>query len=813
MLIQCQTCATRYRVDLERLPRRKTFVRCKTCGTPIYLDPTAEDDAPEAAPLEGLSGPVGMSGAGESGASSEGLAIHGGGSTGGQYIPAAGAHFAAADSAAPDIPAAPSSGAFQAADGVPVQCPHCQSRYRVPAAPLLRPNIKLKCSVCGHIFAPAQAVSREFFAGAVVQERMDTLFDGLTPPSGVPIGPGPAGARLTDSAVNRLQSSAPPPDFPPGSEADPELAYLDAVALDADEIPRPTGKKVPDDQKYQLFLKPDAFRVQRDSGQRDAGPSESPDSGSKPPPRSPPPRTGATPAQADSPKAVWPEHGSDDDFLEIEFFEDDDPASPDYIKPLGGTWRPPERTAAGSAADTAGEMEDFAQAAKDTVASMEESGEVAEEAAILGALDLPPLDDEEEFPVNEEPVAEAGIPDLMDIEPLPPLEAEPPVERQPPPKAPAPKPPAGPLPGDALPEIELEDIGTGSDAGMSIDNLPPLEDSANPAPTAASADMARLDHEVDTADLPLDAELPFESPDIDLDLDTPVRPAASLGEGEDSFDFGPLSEEPLDSAGPPPPLSSSDTLPPLEDLPPLPSLDDVPELDLAAAAASAPSVQEPAPVPAVAPAARKQKAGKEPAKRLMIAGQSGWLTNRRRALTLVVVAGVLVGAMIAWGSWLMRDPTKQPFAFEFEKVHQLALQEDLQGRYVTNRGGQRYFVVEGQLVNRFPKSVKISWVRVRGTIYADRAQGQVIGATQAYLGNVLTQQQLETWDPKAIAAFGAYNNGRKNINLDIPPLEVVPFQLAFPDPKTVVERTVVQVISYTRNGLAVYVDAPVGGGR
>jgi hypothetical protein len=67
--------------------------------------------------------------------------------------------------------------------------------------------------------------------------------------------------------------------------------------------------------------------------------------------------------------------------------------------------------------------------------------------------------------------------------------------------------------------------------------------------------------------------------------------------------------------------------------------------------------------------------------------------------------------------------------------------------------------------------------------------------------------------PEAIATFGACNNGRKDINLDIPPLEVVPFQLAFPDPKTTVERTVVQVISTTRNGLAAYVDAPVGSGR
>ena len=44
MLIQCHSCNTKYRLNLERIPKRKTFVRCKNCGTPIYIDPTEEEE-------------------------------------------------------------------------------------------------------------------------------------------------------------------------------------------------------------------------------------------------------------------------------------------------------------------------------------------------------------------------------------------------------------------------------------------------------------------------------------------------------------------------------------------------------------------------------------------------------------------------------------------------------------------------------------------------------------------------------------------------------------------------------------------------
>jgi hypothetical protein len=192
-----------------------------------------------------------------------------------------------------------------------------------------------------------------------------------------------------------------------------------------------------------------------------------------------------------------------------------------------------------------------------------------------------------------------------------------------------------------------------------------------------------------------------------------------------------------------------------------------------------------------------------------VPGQEGWFTPRRRVLTLAIVAGLVVGAMLGWAGWLMRDrEPPRPFALEVGKVHQLALQESLAGRYITHRKGKRLFVVQGELVNRFPRDVKVSWVRVRGTAYADHDQQKLLGSDQVYLGNVLTDVQLETWELDAIRAYGAYNNGRSNVNFEIPPGGKVPFQLVFVDMRVPVLRTVAQVMSYARNGLSVYVEAP-----
>jgi predicted Zn finger-like uncharacterized protein len=618
MLIECQSCATRFRVDPERIPHPKTFVRCKSCGTPIYIDPALEgEEASEWAEARLI--PAAQ-------VSAHGLAA----SPPEVAAAASPAGFAGrSPGAATDAEAQVSAGESVHPDGQLVQCPHCQSRYRVPLAPLLRPRIKLKCSVCSHIFAPPPISSPESAAaphGEGAGERLGAFFAGLpprTPPSG--------GTGLDESAVERLHGGpAPGPFSPPERTRDPEQDYLDAVALDpAGEAVLP-GERVPEAQKRQLFLQPEQFRARRDAAGTAAGPS--------------------------APSATSSATGEE------------------YVP-----------FSAGPSSATPG--------ARATGASGAGSGNVDE----LRAEDLDELRNE--------------LPDE-----LPP-----------------------PLPeGDdfPLPDLDSPDAGTpGGSVGLGTD--------------------------IDLNDLPVFA----------LDDDE----TAELEKG---------APEPPAYEPPPPP-------------PPLP------------VSLAAPMARNPA---SDAAAAVLAGAVRPPIEREVAPGQVGAFTDRRRFLVLAALAGLIVGAIAGWGGWLTKEDgtLTRPFSQESGGVHHLVLGQSLESRTIVHRGGKRLFVVEGQLVNRFPKDTKLSWVRVRGKVYGDSGETRLLGTAQAYLGNILTQEQLETMELPAIAAYGAYNNGRANENFEIPPGRQAPFQLVFLDVSDPILRTVAEVAGYTRNGLAIYLDVPGG---
>lgn len=849
MLIQCQACATRYRVEPERLPRRKVFVRCKTCGTPIYVDLTAGDsdatEAPTGGPATSGSTPSAVivtdsAAILEAPASGIGLAAQGPPSA--AFVPAAPAGWAR-DGTAP-VPH----------DGVPVQCPQCQSRYRVPAGPLSRPHIKLKCSVCGHIFAPAGA------AAAVSEERMDALFDDLRHGRGPDAaGASPAGAGLNEDAVNRLHAAPAGAHYLPGQSpaehGDPELAYLDAVALGDEEGGLPTVRRVPEDQKYRLFLQPDRF------GTPPRGPSVTAGQAAPPPP---PPEAAQVPSEAGGPGEAQAPGRAADEFLEIDIFDDDEApprglphaaepaaapaaeAAQGSVAPEADEWAVPALRAGLKEEPSSEELpgregpyltdmsaggsrERSAGAQPRPAAAGPGEDEISRLESDLESADLPPLDDVDlealeldaaqaareesdgtyafDVPKEDMPGHASGLgaPDE-----LPPLEE---VESPPAPSA------AG-APGELPPLADLESPPGPSPVGVPVE-LPPLTDLESPLGPAASGAPEEVPPLADL-EAPLAPSLAGavdELPPL-ADLEPPLGPSAPGAADE----LPPLAD--LEPPPTPSPAGAADELAPLTDLesllgpttpgaadelPPLADLE--PPLEPAAPPGKAPGPEVlHFPIVPADEAARRVPPGQEPP-REVVPGQAGWFTERRRILASFAIAGVLVGAMIGWAGWLMRGQTELPFALEFGKVPPLALQEDLTGRLVANRSGQTLFAVEGNLVNRFPARTRISWVRVRGTLYADREQSRVLGTSYAYLGNVLTQEQLQTWQPNAIAAYGAYNNGRKDVNFEIPAGATVPFQLVFPDIRVPVARTVAQVTSYTRNGLTVYLDAPVKGGQ
>ena len=286
MVIQCPACTTKYRLNLESLPNRKTFVKCRNCGTPIYIDPPA--DAAAAAP-----GPP--------------TASH-----------------------AP--PAAPGKGG---PDKSEVACPQCGTRYRVPTEALRKAGVRLKCTHCANVFTPpgtrgaapmppesepvpppvppASASTREFFPAAESgqdsaapmerpmpipdDQQLEGMFDDLRdrntpfaaepkpsqpkapPPKAPPVQPPahPVAAPALDEEVEESTDALLTADLdhlgedvavstrprrPSASAFNPEQAYLEAISLDDDtpmKSPRPPRGTVPPEQKYRFFLKPGAL--------------------------------------------------------------------------------------------------------------------------------------------------------------------------------------------------------------------------------------------------------------------------------------------------------------------------------------------------------------------------------------------------------------------------------------------------------------------------------------------------------------------------------------------------------------------------
>jgi predicted Zn finger-like uncharacterized protein len=264
-------------------------------------------------------------------------------------------------------------------------------------------------------------------------------------------------------------------------------------------------------------------------------------------------------------------------------------------------------------------------------------------------------------------------------------------------------------------------------------------------------------------------------------------------------DLPALDDEAEPPAGQQPPASKATKEPmtPIDDKD-LPPLDDVKPSGPKSAPAGVPAVQ-------LHP---DRKGEPPPQQKLQVPDQTGWLKTRTRYIAAASAAAAVLVLGGLWAMWLIQAPDAgQFFAVEIGRAHQISLGSELASRYVANApSGKRLFVVQGEVENRFPPGREVSWIRLRGTAYADEQQSRVAGAAFGFVGNVLSDQQLASLDPKAIFAQAAYTNGQGNVNFRIPSGKKVPFQLVYMDTSAPVARTVTQVVSYHRDRTAVYVD-------
>ncbi|MDH4120701.1 MAG: zinc-ribbon domain-containing protein [Deltaproteobacteria bacterium] len=240
MIIQCTACETKYRLNLSKVPAGRAFVKCRKCGTPVYISGQAEpqEQIPPVLPPD--------------------PGWDGGGS-------------AAAE--------APSGYSEPPGSKHPVTCPRCGSRYRVAGEILANPKTQLKCTRCDHLFRPGlEGVAG---TGRVIppgvpqgmpsmpgggdmplpdESRLNVMFDDLREDQPPPMANRPRAAQPAAAAKPAKSSKPTSPRFEPGGDLNPESAYLEAISLGGEE-PAPEGYSsglapVPDSQKYKFFLKP-----------------------------------------------------------------------------------------------------------------------------------------------------------------------------------------------------------------------------------------------------------------------------------------------------------------------------------------------------------------------------------------------------------------------------------------------------------------------------------------------------------------------------------------------------------------------------
>ncbi|GAB4262069.1 MAG: hypothetical protein Kow0092_12140 [Deferrisomatales bacterium] len=166
--------------------------------------------------------------------------------------------------------------------------------------------------------------------------------------------------------------------------------------------------------------------------------------------------------------------------------------------------------------------------------------------------------------------------------------------------------------------------------------------------------------------------------------------------------------------------------------------------------------------------------------------------DRRRPPLVWAVALAALGAAGYTGWNLYRHPE----AFTFLRPSslrtlwhtrtmeaQLGL-EGLKGYYRDLPGDRRFFVIEGEVVNRSGSARSL--IRVQGTLFG--ANGSALDRQAVYCGNVLTEHELASLPEETIEARLQNEVGRTLSNVDIAPGHRVPFMVVFPSPPEGVEK-------------------------
>ncbi len=186
--------------------------------------------------------------------------------------------------------------------------------------------------------------------------------------------------------------------------------------------------------------------------------------------------------------------------------------------------------------------------------------------------------------------------------------------------------------------------------------------------------------------------------------------------------------------------------------------------------------------------------------------QSGLTFMEKTAIFLIL--GTLVGATIlVVGGYLQVFDRSVVFQLIRGQVHQLEFVAPPQSRQVRNAYNRLpLVVVEGSVRNLFGDADQVGKVRLKAL--ALDADGKLLESRIVFAGSVLTKEELEGWSPTQIQQVQEVPEGRSGANQQLAGNAEVPFQAIFFEAGNDLGETVVQLISYERQGEVVYVRAP-----
>lgn len=149
--------------------------------------------------------------------------------------------------------------------------------------------------------------------------------------------------------------------------------------------------------------------------------------------------------------------------------------------------------------------------------------------------------------------------------------------------------------------------------------------------------------------------------------------------------------------------------------------------------------------------------------------------------TLIIAGVLLLVAVIAlvYASWKTSDVSKGPDAAKItpKTLEQpaVAIMETTNAYFLENAGSGQIFVVEGETSNESTKP--ISFILIEGKLF--NKNDQIVQTQKCYCGNAMTREELSKLSLADIQNQMMNREGKKMLNVHIPPGKRIPFTIVF----------------------------------